>query len=251
MTSYSVGSAGLLVLLATACGGEIAPPADPIEPAAAADITRYDIDVTPKPLVREDPPDNPYSRPYEFNPGLDWFSANIPVWQAALAEFKGRPGVNYLEIGCFEGRSAVWMLENVLTDSQSKLTCIDPYQEHIGADVMNRFLANVERAGASSRTTLVRGFSQEKLRDLPLDAFDIIYVDGDHRAAPVLEDAVLSWRLLKVGGLLIFDDYRWEVTQPPAERPLMAIDFFTETFRDRIEIVHRDYQLILRKTRGY
>jgi predicted O-methyltransferase YrrM len=143
------------------------------------------------------------------------------------------------------------MLENVLTDPSSSLTCVDPYQEHIGEEVKERFLANVARAGAADRVTLVRGFSQDKLRELPLDTYHIIYIDGDHRAAPVLEDAVLSWRLLKADGLMVFDDYRWEVTQPPAERPLMAIDFFAETFADRVEVVHRDYQLILRKTRSY
>jgi predicted O-methyltransferase YrrM len=242
-------------MLAIGCGGGSGPSgrqqANPATPAPE-NISRYDIDVTPKPIVIADRPENPYKGSYEFNPDLDWFSQNVPVWNAAMEDYKGRPELQYLEIGCFEGRSAVWMLENVLTDPTSNLTCVDPYQEHIGEAVKQRFLSNVAKAGAADRFQLVQGFSQEKLRELPLDKFDIIYIDGDHRAAPVLEDAVLSWRLLKVGGLMIFDDYRWEVErQPPAERPLMAIDFFTETFKDRVEIVHRDYQLILRKTLSY
>ena len=36
--------------------------------------------------------------------------------------------------------------------------------------------------------------------------YDIIYIDGSHEARDVLEDAVLAYRLLKIGGLLIFDD---------------------------------------------
>jgi hypothetical protein len=34
--------------------------------------------------------------------------------------------------------------------------------------------------------------------------------DGSHRARDVLEDAVLSWPLLKVGGIMLFDDYLWQ-----------------------------------------
>ena len=47
------------------------------------------------------------------------------------------------------------------------------------------------------------------LRRLPLESFDIIYIDGSHAVNDVLEDAVLSFRLLKPEGILIFDDYRW------------------------------------------
>ena len=77
----------------------------------------------------------------------------------------------------------------------------------------------------------------------------VIYIDGDHSAAGVLEDAVLAWRLLRRDGVLIFDDYAWEHQRPPPDRPLMGIDFFVEVFRPQLEIVHRDYQLIVRKTR--
>lgn len=227
-----------------------APPAPPSSTAteSAEGVRRYDIQVAVKPLVRADTPQDPYRGDYDFDEERDWFSPNIPVWDRAFEELKGRPGLRYLEIGCFEGRSAVWMLENVLTDPSSKMTCLDPYQDHIGETVKQRFLANVAAAGAADRVELIQGYSQEELRGLPLDAYDVIYIDGDHRAGPVLEDAVLSWRLLKVGGLMIFDDYAWEITRPLADRPLAAADFFTEAFRDKIEVVHRDYQLILRKT---
>lgn len=37
--------------------------------------------------------------------------------------------------------------------------------------------------------------------------FDFIYVDGSHRAPDVLCDAVLGFKLPKVGGFMAFDDY--------------------------------------------
>ena len=73
--------------------------------------------------------------------------------------------------------------------------------------------------------------------------------EEEHSAIAVLQDAVLSWPLLKPGGLVIFDDYAWQHSREPPLRPLMALDFFTEIYGPQAEIVHRDYQLILRKRR--
>ena len=48
-----------------------------------------------------------YKKQYRFSE--DWFTNNIPVWQSMLERFKGKENLRYLEIGVFEGRSAIWM----------------------------------------------------------------------------------------------------------------------------------------------
>ena len=87
-----------------------------------------------------------------------------------------------------------------------------------------------------------------------MQSFDIIYIDGSHITADVLEDAVLSWRLLKVGSLMIFHDYRWAGRAgykegKPFGFPKPAIDMFVQCFNERCEVIHNEYQLILRKTK--
>lgn len=242
-----------LILIASvlaACGGappETSAPAGP--EAAAEDVHRYDIAAETRRLAMTGAPETVYQGTYVFDDERDWFSPNVPVWREAFSELAGQPDLQYLEIGCYEGRSAVWMLENVLTDPTSRLTCIDPYEAHIGEEVKQRFLENVARAaGDPERVKLIQGYSQVEMRKLPLDRFHIIYIDGDHRAGPVLEDAVTAWRLLRQGGLMAFDDYDWELQRPLPDRPQMGVDFFVEAFRGRLEVVHRDYQLIVRKT---
>lgn len=188
-----------------------------------------------------------YRQSYDFTE--DWFTANIPVWEKALASCKGKPGLRYLEIGSHEGRSAVWMLENILTDPTAQLTAIDifdgPYKD--------RYLANIQRTGAADRVTTLTGFSQLVLRELPLGAFDIVYVDGSHAKDDVLEDAVLCWRLVKEEGLLIFDDYQWVgcfvsgTCDRPTDCPKVAIDAFVQCFREHFEVIHNSCQLILKK----
>src|SRR5206468_651218 len=49
-----------------------------------------------------------YKKEYVFT--QNWFTDRIIYWSELLKEFKGKPDVNYLEIGTFEGRSALWML---------------------------------------------------------------------------------------------------------------------------------------------
>ncbi len=82
---------------------------------------------------------------------------------------------------------------------------------------------------------------------LPRSYFDIIYVDGSHRAADVLLDAALSWRLLKQGGLMIFDDYLWRPDKPAAQRPQVAIDLFLAMQASRLRVIHHSYQVVVQR----
>ena len=83
------------------------------------------------------------------------------------------------------------------------------------------------------------------MRTLPLGAFDYIYVDGSHLPRDVLEDAVLAYRLLKVGALVTFDDYASDTNS--AVRPKVALDAFVSVFGDAMTEVHRGWQLTLRR----
>jgi predicted O-methyltransferase YrrM len=191
-----------------------------------------------------------FNEKYELSE--DWFSWNIPIWRKALEPYKGRADVRYLEIGLFEGRSVLWMIENILTHPTSKLTGIDPFASNEGdfrgEKAKKRYLSNLDKSNFKGQATTIVGYSQRKLRELPLESFDIIYIDGAHEPAPVLSDAVQSWELLAKGGILIFDDYLWNLNLPSDTRPKAAIDVFYMLFQHRIEVVHAGYQVILRKT---
>ena len=140
------------------------------------------------------------------------------------------------------------MLDNYLTHPTSRLTGIDPFIDVPTLEgFKDIFFANLKLSGQEDRATIMTGFSQVELRKLPVDAFDIIYIDGSHDADDVLEDAVLSHRLLKKGGLLIFDDYLGGLDGPPELRPKPAVDTFFAIFKEEYDVVHNGYQLLLRK----
>jgi predicted O-methyltransferase YrrM len=184
--------------------------------------------------------------PYRFT--ARWHTSVMKTWTEQLAGYRGKPDLRYLEIGVFEGRSLLWMFENVLTDPSSRATVIDVFM----ADYESTYDANVLASGAGDRITKLEGPSQQRLRPLEPASFDIIYIDGSHTADDVLADAVLGWPLLREGGVMIFDDYRW--TGRPAGGslpiellPTLAIDAFITAHRNEIELRHRDYQVFLRR----
>jgi hypothetical protein len=63
----------------------------------------------------------------------DWATENTTNWSRILRGFKGKANVHALEVGSFEGRSALWFLENILTHPTDSITCVDiwvgPYEK--------------------------------------------------------------------------------------------------------------------------
>jgi predicted O-methyltransferase YrrM len=188
------------------------------------------------------------------NFSVDWHSHNIPHWRAILERYVGQPGVRALEIGSFEGRSTVWLLENILTHETAHIDCIDTFEgsfEHRGIDLENlhvRFLMNI--SPYRDKVSVYIGTSQEILRDrwLTLGPYDLIYIDGSHKAADVLEDAVLSFRLLKIGGLMIFDDYAWNGGGPTEfDNPKRGVDAFYHAYANQLKRADVSYQAIFER----
>ncbi len=181
----------------------------------------------------------------------DWFSYHIPLWKRVLEPFVAKP-IRALEIGVFEGRSAVWLLDHVLTHPESTFTWIDPFigpTHRVGIDHPNdleaRFRNNIGRFGGKTQGYV--GRSQEVLREFSSVRFDLIYIDGAHFAPDVLADAVLSWPLLRSGGLMGFDDYGWRPWAKLQKSPALAVDVFMAVMAGQFEVVHRGYQVWLRK----
>jgi hypothetical protein len=171
----------------------------------------------------------------------DWFSGSIPLFEQFLGGLKGRP-CRLLEIGTLEGRSAIWMAENIATHRSASVETVDAYEN----PKLRRNLA-----AANGKVTFHLGLSAEVLRTLPFDTYDFVYIDGCHWTINVLEDAVLAFRLLKVGGVMGFDDYLWDDPKWNQEgRPKEAIDAFLAIYSAKIEVLHRDSQVWIRKRHG-
>jgi hypothetical protein len=178
-------------------------------------------------------------RNYQFQ--YDWFTHNIPIWRQQLQPWCDR-AIKVLEIGSFEGMATCWLLDRVLTHPDASITCIDLYFQ-------NNFARNIAQTKSGAKVTKIAGDSHQILATLPANTYDIIYIDGCHLAEYVKQDAILSWKLLKSQGLLIFDDYLFEVSNHPEANTKLGIDDFLTSIPNCYQIRHQGYQLLIQKNR--
>lgn len=147
--------------------------------------------------------------------------------------------IRYLEIGVLYGANLFSVCDTYAHHPLSEVYAIDPwveykeYNEYKGQqkEIYQTFNNNLENRVDKNKIKVIKGFSYKEIPKLEDEYFDIIYIDGNHSPEYILEDAVLSFRKLKSGGYLIFDDYGWggpEMTQK-------AIYAFIHTYSQKIK----------------
>lgn len=157
--------------------------------------------------------------------------------------------INYLELGVFQGRSLLWMAQHVLTHADSRAIGVDPWDPAYmrKADEMESSFAFAKKSLRpwKNKVRLFRQTSSGFLRDSAFSrhTFDVIYIDGDHSPASVLEDSVLCWPLLKLGGLIIWDDYAAR-----SQSVKTVVKLISRIYGDCWHTLFSNYQFGVRKT---
>jgi len=172
---------------------------------------------------------------YRFS--QDWFSNRTTQWTEWFKPYAGQL-CRGIEIGVFEGRSSLWLLENVVTKYESRLFAVDTFQggdDQIKAGLDCTKTRECYEWNIREHKERVRIFAEPSQIALSkiTGLFDFIYIDGSHLAPDVFLDAALSWQLLRVGGRLVFDDYAWRQDKVPQNCPYPAINAFLFCFQDR------------------
>ena len=70
--------------------------------------------------------------------------------------------------------------------------------------------------------------------------YDLIYVDGDHHSEAIYLDLVLSWEILKKGGILAGDDYNWQSNSTGVHEVYKGVQKFESTYDVKVNIVSGD-----------
>lgn len=188
----------------------------------------------------------------------NWFAHYaIRFFERHLSTLAGQSGLRFLQIGAFTGDASVWLLDTVLTGHNCLLVDVDTWKgsdepEHADldwTDVRAVYERRTLDAWTNGRLETFRGSSADFFAS-GREGFDFAYIDGDHTAAVVLDDAIGAFCALKPGGLLAFDDYLWKPSDGggPTRSPGAAIDAFGAVYADRLEVLETGLQVWFRKT---
>jgi predicted O-methyltransferase YrrM len=120
-----------------------------------------------------------------------------------------------LELGTWTGTSAKAWLQGKC----EHLTCVDHFkgqpgnysympacETEIGREaIKNELYANL--SDFAGRWNLIEGQTSLVLPTLPLESFDVVFIDADHREGPVMRDIKAALTLVKPGGLICGHDF--------------------------------------------
>jgi predicted O-methyltransferase YrrM len=160
-----------------------------------------------------------------------------------LADNPALPHVRMIEVGSYEGVSAVFW-SHAIGDAgrMGTITCIDPWEAYIDTPdepvarrmdgelasgiVYQRFVDNCKHEHPRVKLYSHVG-TMATFQGMPA-SFDIVYIDGCHRFSACLTDIEVGARLLKLGGLICGDDLERQVLTDDSH----ALKHCEEEYRD-------------------
>ena len=188
-----------------------------------------------------------YDKFKSVNCNEKWFCNNLNY---LTNNFKNINNIkDVLEIGSYEGRSAIFFLKNF---NGCNISCVDTWSGSDEHDIIDfkliekNFDLNTEFYQSNKHLTKYKMTSNEFFKKNHKN-FDLIYVDGDHSSDQVKIDLINSWNSLKNGGFLVLDDYMWWYYKDLKKNPSTSInDFIKKNISDISKLIVW-HQVIIQK----
>jgi hypothetical protein len=160
--------------------------------------------------------------------------------------------IKVLEIGAYHGANVCCLTKTHAIHSDSEIHCVDPWRDYEQypeyKDTQNtnysKFIHNISQLHYTdlNKIHIHRMKSEEYAKRFQDESFDIIYIDGNHEKLFVFEDAMISHKMIKKGGWLVFDDVH-------DKQVLEAVQMFVNLYRESCydEIVIKNGQVFMRR----
>ena len=178
-----------------------------------------------------------------------WFLNNFEIFTFFLPKDKSLK-FDYLEVGCYEGLSSFYVLSEYKSVNAFFLDIWD--MPNPNSKTLSHNFGLIEKAFDQN----LSGFDFKKMKNDSVISmrkllkenvhFDFIYIDGSHNGEDILSDAIEAFKILKVNGLMFFDDF----LQHDNNRILQSyvgIDKFLSLYSDYLKIEYFQNNLVVRK----
>ena len=178
-----------------------------------------------------------------------WFLNNFEVFHYFFPKDYEKK-FTYLEIGSFEGLSALNVLYNYknvkvfLIDLWSEANKNSEGLEVNFLEVEERFDKNLSEFSFSK----IKSDSVIAMRQLAKESkkFDIIYIDGSHNGEDILSDAIEAFKLLNLNGIIIFDDIA-NTNQEISKQSFEGFNSFIKFYNNEIKLLYLSKIAVIKK----
>jgi predicted O-methyltransferase YrrM len=179
----------------------------------------------------------------------DYFSAHAYNFYHYLKKLKYN--FNYLEIGSYEGNSAIFIASQF---KSAKINCIDNWtstEEYINHITFSKVEENFDFNVKSYKNINKIKKSSDEFFKNNSETFDVVYVDGHHLGSQVFKDCNNAWQILNDNGYLICDDYIWKFYSNINDNPCYAINNFLKVINGSYKIKKvTNSQIFIKKVNG-
>ena len=178
-----------------------------------------------------------------------WFLNNLEIFNFFLPKDKNKK-FDYLEVGCFEGLSSFYVLSEYNYVNAFFLDIWD--LPNPNSKTLSNDFDSIEKAFDEN----LSGFNFIKIKDDSVvsmrklfkqnKSFDFIYIDGSHNGEDILSDAIEAFKILKIDGLIFFDDF----LQYDNSRNIQSyegISKFLSLYSNYLKIEYFQNNLVVRK----
>lgn len=173
-----------------------------------------------------------------------WFLNNLMIFEYFFPKKNNK--FKYLEIGCHEGMSLFYVLENYKKVSAIGIDIWGGRKKYsLVEKTFDNNIFGYKNFSKVKKDSIIalREFNHSKL------FFDYIYIDGLHHGEHVIVDAVESFKILKKNGIMIFDDFL-QFDRNRKYQTYQAIFYFLKFFKNDLRILYFQNILVIRKIRN-
>ena len=168
----------------------------------------------------------------------DNFYNNLPRWERWVLPFlAGIPRPSVLLVGALDGVPCDWIMRKTAG------TC-SPTVLAMSSARVDTLRSNMRRYAGSVRILEGNAWDLSRVRG----AFDFAYLDDLPDARDALDAAVLCFRRLRPGGMMVIDNYTHDRRHGNA-CPRSGIDAFLNVYAEHVKVLEAGWQIVLVRRR--
>lgn len=169
------------------------------------------------------------------------------IWEKVLKKYINKP-IEALEIKSHNGEITKWLIENILKNNNSLIYSLDIWEKNYENRNLSRYSnieeeydVNLSKFNNKNIKIVMNTYNALNKFMLNNNIFDFIFINTNYIDNLKFDIIILCWNILKINGIIIFNDYNLD---NPTKT---TIDSFMFIFKSEIRVLYKKKDLIIEK----